>query len=90
MIGFGKTSGGSVVLAKTANNNFNVTQTTAKNIEKLTTDTKLNLQISRNLQALLAVLGDNQGAATKVIIDGRTVASMIQRRDENRKAMFGF
>ena len=80
-------AGGRITLAQNANNNFNIAQDTAKTITKMNTTMEKDLQISKNLQALLAVLGDNRDAATKVIIDGRTVTTMLQRREENRKAM---
>lgn len=85
MAGFSK-SNGNFVLAQSANNNFTIAQDTAKNIEKLTTDTKANVQIAKNLQALLAVLAENRDAAFSLNIDGRAVTSMIQKRQDDRKA----
>jgi hypothetical protein len=79
-------AGGKIVLAQGANNSFNLTQDTARNIEKLATDTKANLQVSKNLQALIAVLADNGDSATQVIIDGKNIVNMIQKRNDNIKA----
>jgi hypothetical protein len=79
-------AGGKIVLAQSANNSFNIAQDSAKNIEKLATDSKANLQISKNLQALMAVLADSGTAAFQLNIDGRAVTNMIQKRAEDRKA----
>jgi hypothetical protein len=79
-------AGGKIVLAQGANNSFNLTQDTARNIEKLATDTKANLQVSKNLQALIAILADNGDSATQVIIDGKNIVNMIKRREDNIKA----
>jgi hypothetical protein len=84
MSGFSK-SNGNFVLAQSANNNFTIAQDSAKNIEKLAADTKANVQISKNLQALLAVLAENNNAAFALSIDGRAVTSMIQKRQDDRK-----
>ena len=59
----------------------------AKNIEKLAADSKANVQISKNLQALLGVLADSKDAAFQLNIDGSAVTRMITKREENRKAM---
>ena len=85
MAGFSK-SNGNFVLAQSANNNFTIAQDTAKNIEKLATDTKANVQIAKNLQALLGVLAESKDAAFSLSIDGRAVTSMIQKRQDDRKA----
>jgi hypothetical protein len=85
MIAFAN-AGGKIVLAQSANNSFNIAQDSAKNIEKLATDSKANLQISKNLQALMAVLADSGTAAFQLNIDGRAVTNMIQKRAEDRKA----
>jgi hypothetical protein len=82
-------AGGKIVLAQSANNSFNIAQDTAKNIEKLATDTKANVQISKNLQALLAVLADNGSAAFSLNIDGKAVTNMITKREADRKAGAG-
>ena len=84
MSGFSK-SNGNFVLAQSANNNFTIAQDSAKNIEKLAADSKANVQISKNLQALLAVLAENNNAAFALSIDGRAVTSMIQKRQDDRK-----
>jgi len=89
MAGFSKQNG-NFVLAQSANNNFTIAQDSAKNIEKLTADTKANVQISKNLQALMAVLAENRDAAFSLNIDGRAVTSMIQKRQDDRKAGAGF
>jgi phage-related protein len=78
-------AGGRITLAQSANNSFNIAQDSAKNIEKLVTDTKAHLQVSKNLQALIAVLADNGESATQVIIDGKNIATMIKRRNDNIK-----
>ena len=80
-------AGGKITLAQSANNSFNIAQDSAKNIEKLSADTKANLQVSKNLQALMAVLAHENAAGTQLIIDGKAVTSMIERRDDNRKAI---
>jgi len=85
MSGFSK-SNGNFVLAQSANNNFNIAQESAKNLQKLATDSKANLQVSKNLQALIAVLANEQTAGTQLIIDGKAVANMLTRRDDNRRA----
>ena len=85
MAGFSKQNG-NFVLAQSANNNFNIAQESAKNLQKLATDTKANLQVSKNLQALIAVLANEQAAGTQLIIDGKAVANMLTRRDDNRRA----
>ena len=82
-------AGGKIVLAQSANNSFNIAQDTAKNIDKLAADTKANVQISKNLQALLGVLADNKDAGFQLNIDGSAVTKMIQKREENRKAGAG-
>jgi hypothetical protein len=85
MAGFSKQNG-NFVLAQSANNNFNIAQESAKNLQKLATDAKANLQVSKNLQALIAVLANEQAAGTQLIIDGKAVANMLTRRDDNRRA----
>jgi len=85
MSGFSKQNG-NFVLAQSANNNFNIAQESAKNLQKLATDAKANLQVSKNLQALIAVLANEQAAGTQLIIDGKAVANMLTRRDDNRRA----
>jgi hypothetical protein len=84
MAGFSAAKG-NFVLAQSANNNFNIQQESAKNIEKLAKDSNANLQVSKNLQALMAVLADNGNAAFQLNIDGRAVTNMIQKRAEDRK-----
>ena len=88
MAGFSK-SNGNFVLAQSANNNFNIAQDSAKNIEKLAADSKANVQISKNLQALLGVLAGNNNAAFSLNIDGRAVTDMITKREADRKAGAG-
>jgi hypothetical protein len=78
-------AGGRITLAQSANNSFNIAQDSAKNIATLATDTKANLQVSKNLQALIAVLANENTAGTQLIIDGKAVADMLTRRDDNRK-----
>lgn len=80
-------AGGRITLAQSANNSFNIAQDSAKNIEKLAADSKANVQISKNLQALLGVLADSKDAAFQLNIDGSAVTRMITKREENRKAM---
>ena len=84
MAGFSK-SNGNFVLAQSANNNFTIQQESAKNIEKLAKDSNANLQVSKNLQALMAVLADNGNAAFQLNIDGKAVTNMIQKRADDRK-----
>jgi len=79
-------AGGRITLAQSANNSFNIAQDSAKNIEKLAADSKANVQISKNLQALLGVLAESKDAAFSLNIDGRAVTDMIKRREDNRKA----
>ena len=79
-------AGGRITLATSANNNFNIAQDSAKNIEKLAADSKANVQISKNLQALLGVLAESKDAAFSLNIDGSAVTKMITKREENRKA----
>ena len=45
-----------------------------------------NKDISKNLQALLAVLSDSRDAAFQLSIDGSAVTRMIQKRADDRKA----
>ena len=85
MAGFSRQNG-NFVLAQSANNNFNIAQESAKNLQKLATDAKANLQVSKNLQALIAVLANEQAAGTQLIIDGKAVANMLTRRDANLRA----
>jgi hypothetical protein len=85
MTAFGA-SGGKITLAQSANNSFNIAQDSAKNIEKLAKDSNSNLQVSKNLQALMAVLADNGNAAFQLSIDGRQVTEMIKKRADDRKA----
>ena len=82
-------AGGKIVLAQSANNSFNIAQDTAKNIEKLAADSKANVQISKNLQALLGVLADSKDAAFQLNIDGSAVTKMITKREADRKAGAG-
>jgi hypothetical protein len=82
-------AGGKIVLAQSANNSFNIAQDSAKNIEKLAADSKANVQISKNLQALLGVLAGNNNAAFSLNIDGRAVTDMITKREADRKAGAG-
>ena len=82
-------AGGRITLATSANNNFNIAQDSAKNIEKLATDSKANLQISKNLQALLGVLAESKDAAFSLNIDGSAVTKMITKREADRKAGAG-
>ena len=83
-------AGGKIVLAQSANNSFNIAQDTAKNIDKLASDTKTNVQISKNLQALMAVLAGNANAANfQLNIDGKAVTNMITKREADRKAGAG-
>ena len=85
MIGFAN-AGGRITLAQSATNSFNIAADSARNIAQLATDTKANLQVSKNLQALIAVLADNGENATQLIIDGKNIATMIKRREDNIKA----
>ena len=80
-------AGGRITLAQSANNSFNIAQDSAKNIAALASDSKANLQVSKNLQALIAVLANENSAGTQLIIDGRAVSEMLTRRDDNRKAV---
>ena len=79
-------AGGKITLAQNANNSFNIAQDTANNIKTLAADIKTNLQVSKNLQALIAILADNEGSATQVVIDGKNIATMMKRRTDNIKA----
>jgi hypothetical protein len=78
-------AGGKITLAQNANNSFNIAQDTANNIKTLAADIKTNLQVSKNLQALIAILADNEGSATQVVIDGKNIATMMKRRNDNIK-----
>jgi hypothetical protein len=78
--------GGKFVLASSGGGSFALSKDTTDNIKTLSTDTKANLQVSKNLQALIAVLANEGSAGTQLIIDGRAVASMLERRDDNRRA----
>ncbi len=86
MAGFSKQNG-NFVLAQSANNNFTIAQDSAKNIEKLTADSKAQVQIAKNLQALLGVLAENKDASFQLNIDGGAVTRMIQKRQDDRKNM---
>jgi hypothetical protein len=77
--------GGKFVLASSGGGSFALSKETTDNIKKLATDTKANVQISKNLQALLAVMADNKDAAFALSIDGRQVVNMIQKRADDRK-----
>jgi hypothetical protein len=81
--------GGKFVLANSGGGSFALSKDTTENIKKLATDTKANVQISKNLQALLAVLADNKDAAFQLSIDGSAVTKMIQKRADDRKAGAG-
>jgi hypothetical protein len=78
--------GGKFVLASSGGGSFALSKETTDNIKKLATDTKANVQISKNLQALLGVLAESKDAAFSLNIDGRAVTDMIKRRQDNRKA----
>jgi hypothetical protein len=79
--------GGRITLAQSATGNFNLTQDTAKNIAHMDRQITQLVQVNKNLQALLAVMTDNEQAATVLQIDGRQVTNMIKRRADNAKAM---
>jgi hypothetical protein len=78
--------GGKFVLASSGGGSFALSKESTDNIKTLAADTKANLQVSKNLQALIAVLADNGESATQVVIDGKNIATMIQRRSDNIKA----
>jgi hypothetical protein len=81
---FGK-SGGKIELTSAASKNLNLSKEASDNIKKMSTNIQANLQISKNLQALMAVLADNGKAAFQLNIDGRAVTNMIQKRADDRK-----
>jgi hypothetical protein len=95
MTNFGKVPGGSVVLAKNANNNFTIEKNSAKNIELQlkkvdefsTTATQL-LQVNKNLEALLdAFLTNNQNEGKiQLMIDGKQVTRVIKKREADERS----
>lgn len=60
------------------------THKSATSLNQLDNTAKQLLQVNKNLQALMAVMAFEGKAATQLIIDGKTVASMLQRRADNR------
>ena len=92
MTNFGRVPGGSVVLAKNANNNFTIEKNTAKNIElqlqKITdfaTTTKQLLEVNKNLQLLIEAQVTGQEGKIQLMIDGRPVSRMIKKRADDNK-----
>lgn len=85
MSGFSK-SGGNFVLATSANNNFNVTQDTAKNIKDMTANSKIMMNLTKNIEALTKALFEKQATAPIVSIDGKKLNSATNRYAEYHKA----
>jgi hypothetical protein len=61
------------------------THKSATSLNQLDNTAKQLLQVNKNLQALMAVMAFEGKAATQLIIDGKAVASMLERRSDNRK-----
>jgi hypothetical protein len=85
MTNFGKTPGGSIILAKNANNNFTIEKNTAKNLEHMDGQVTQLVQVNKNLQALLDAFLTNNGQSGEIRlqIDGKTVSRVIERRADN-------
>ena len=79
--------GGKFVLAQSGGGSFALSKQTTDDISKMNTAIQANLQVSKNLQALLAVLSYEKDAAFQLNIDGNAVTNMLSRRADNRKGM---
>ena len=79
--------GGKFILAQSGGGSFALSKQTTDDISKMNTAVQANLQVSKNLQALLAVLSYEKDAAFQLNIDGNAVTNMLSRRADNRKGM---
>ena len=93
MTNFAAQQGGSIVLAKTANNNFTIEKNTAKNIEgqfkkieEIAANNVTLLKISEAIERLLLIQTTGQKQQLQLVIDGKPVTKMIERRTDNATA----
>jgi hypothetical protein len=83
MTNFGKTPGGSVVLAKNANNNFTIEKNSAKNIQDISNQNLMLLKINEAIERLLLAQVTGEKQKLQLVIDGKPVTRMIERRMDN-------
>ena len=93
MTNFAAQSGGSIILAKTANNNFTIEKNTAKNIEgqfkkieELAAQNVTLLRINEAIERLLMIQTTGDKQQLQLVIDGKPVTRMIERRMDNSTA----
>ena len=73
-------AGGRITLASSANNSFNMTQNTAKNIEKLATNTDAMVKLNNTIAKLLKEgFFGGETSSMKLYIDGKDVNSSMTR-----------
>jgi hypothetical protein len=77
-------AGGRITLASSANNSFNMTQNTAKNIEKLATNTDAMVKLNNTIAKLLKEgFFGGETSSMKLYIDGKDVNSSMKRYKSN-------
>jgi hypothetical protein len=85
MSGFSQ-SNGNFVVAQSANNNFNITQDTAKNIDKMATNTEAMVKLTNTLVKLTKEgFFGGETSSMKLYIDGKDVNSSMKRYKDNTK-----
>jgi hypothetical protein len=73
-------AGGRITLASSANNSFNMTQNTAKNIEKLATNTDAMVKLNNTIAKLLKEgFFGGETSSMKLYIDGKDVSTSMTR-----------
>jgi hypothetical protein len=93
MTNFAAQQGGSIVLAKTANNNFTIEKNSAKfiegqfkKIEEIAAQNVTLLKINEAIERLLLIQTTGQKQQLQLVIDGKPVTRMIERRTDNATA----
>ena len=78
-------AGGRITLASSANNSFNMTQNTAKNIEKLATNTDAMVKLNNTIAKLIkeGFFGAGETSSMKLYIDGKDVSTSMKRYKDN-------
>lgn len=73
-------AGGRITLAQGANNNFNISQDTAKNIEKMSTNTEAMVKLNNTIAKLLKEgFFGGETSSMKLYIDGKDVSHSMTR-----------
>lgn len=79
-------AGGRITLAQAANNNFNISQDTAKNIEKMATNTEAMVKLNNTIAKLIKEgFFGGETSNMKLYIDGKDVNHSMKRYKDNTK-----